>query len=318
MLLSELSDNIHSILPSTVNSTLSQVVFDGMNDQFLLPGGERLNVSEDSLGEFLKLVKMPKNFHKEISRKLLTDIIEELKLHHGEQIVTLEHDDQGNFVDAYPASPIGRQEIFSLAERVFDGDTVVNNLRMHRGITLDLTVEELSVEPKVNDFTVGGLRIGYGLTPQGWRPELSSFLNRLVCSNGMVVDEGLKFRLRGSTLTELLVEMEAKANELLSLSIPEHLESWGKLTTVHVDNPEQYVHRSAVHYGLSPRIESAMLDLLPARDGDTVYDVINSMTSIQHAPNLRQSAIDAIQLTGGSLVREGADSRCPRCENVID
>ena len=89
------------------------------------------------------------------------------------------------------------------------------------------------------------------------------------------------------------------------------------MTEVDVENPTQLIHRFCREYNLGARMETKLLDRIDELEGNTYYDIINLITSMQHEEGVSQAMRNALQLTGGLLVTSGAGHRCNTCQSPL-
>ena len=153
----------------------------------------------------------------------------------------------------------------------------------------------------------------------GEAPVISTYLERLVCSNGMVVPSvNSTLSLRGRTVDEIIDEMEYLANTVLANEVDAALNNWSHMTELEVENTERLIHRFCMEYGLGSRMESKLMERIDELEGNTYYDIINLITSMQHEIGVSHAMHQALQLAGGMLVTTGGGHRCNTCQHPLD
>lgn len=205
------------------------------------------------------------------------------------------------------------------------GDRPDANGFIHRPGESDTNPDGTPKEPmKVFDITHGGVRIlSHPSKPHA--PVIQRYFNRLVCDNGLtipVVDNSIT--LKGHTLPEVLADMEAEAERLLS-TMDEALEQYAELSDIAIPgNPMSYIRQVGTEAGLPNRIILQALEYAGAynlgdHDRVTQYDVANIFTSLANNESVRYSTALKLQNFAGMMVVEGESfvARCTSCERLL-
>jgi len=317
MQVKDLGEIVEKNSPKYVYSTLSHLEFKPGSlkvrgtDQELLLG-------EQGLKKFSSFLGIPKAFLPKLNSDLQTDVVNYFLEKDSSTEALISYSADNLFKAAYPGNtPLIRDELLvSAIDSVFDGDARIRSIDVDNGLKVSIVTDELNTEPRVNDITHGGLRIE---APIGDAPKISTYLERLVCSNGMVVPSvNSIISLRGRTVDEIIVEMEYLANTILASEVDDALNHWSGMTQIEATNPEQLIHRFCREYNLGSRMESKLLDRIDQLEGNTYYDVINLLTSMQHEVGVSNSMRQSLQLAGGMIVGSNGGHRCNTCQSPLD
>jgi hypothetical protein len=176
-----------------------------------------------------------------------------------------------------------------------------------------------SNHPEVGDITEGGLRIlsyPYQMKP----PSVSTYIERLFCTNGMVTEERLgQVTLKGRTVPEVLVEMELAAN-LVMEQLDNKLADYAQTREMPVPgSPQAFVAQLAREAKVSRQVLDAVLDIVnQLPEPVTVWDVNNAFTSVANQVS-RYATMTRLQTLGGSLAFEAEKmvQRCGSCERLL-
>lgn len=175
------------------------------------------------------------------------------------------------------------------------------------------------------DISRGGVRFVQD-RKHNHAPQANTFLYRLLCTNGLVVPEtGLTLDARGSTVDELLAELEMAAQRAFG-QVEEQLEHFYALRQQRIEGDvTQAVIRVAQERGLPDRTAMALSRRVPDQlDPETLghpvsmFDLVNLITNQANHPDLRsrRGPRRALEMAGGELVREVHD-RCNTCHQMI-
>lgn len=176
-------------------------------------------------------------------------------------------------------------------------------------------------DPAVGDLTRGGLRIRQN-RKMNHAPEISELMYRLICTNGMEVEEeDLHIDARGQSVEEVLVEIELAAQRVMG-RIEERIERFYELRNEIVSTPEQAIYRIGEENGISDRVVNAVARLIPSvadDDGNvTMFDLVNLVTNQANEPTVarRTGARRILERAGGTVVHEHAE-RCTHCRSRL-
>ena len=216
-----------------------------------------------------------------------------------------------------------------IIDRVFNpNDEIVEVRRDDKVFQVDIKVANSSVDvpnpdrvegrPEVGDITHGGVRL---LTyPQDVvAPTVTTYLHRIWCRNGMAEDYSAnQIRLRGTTVPEVLAEMEQKSREVLS-GLDERLQEYANMANTPVPgNASDFIFQVASERGVGTRILRRLMERgtqLP--EDPSLYDVQNIFAEV--ANEGRFAAATQLQLIAGEMAfdTERMIHRCTSCERVL-
>ncbi len=205
-------------------------------------------------------------------------------------------------------------------------DTIRRLLRDDQRFHLDATTSdhvigwvEMKDDVSVGDITEGGLRI-LSYPYQTKSPSVSTYIERLICSNGMVTEEKLgQISLKGRTVPEILAEMELAANlamEELDKKLADYAQSREMIVP---GSPQAFAAQLAREANVSRKILDAVLDIVnQLPEPVTVWSVNQAFTSVANQVE-RYATMTRLQSLGGSLAfdAERMVERCGSCERLL-
>lgn len=175
---------------------------------------------------------------------------------------------------------------------------------------------------KVGDVTKAGLRFAQNLH-QNLAPEVAPYMYRLICTNGMQTrDDGLKIDARGSTVEEILADLESMAQRAFA-RVEKDVAHFYELRDVPADQPERAIARMASEFGLSDRMRLRLIDRVPTvlgSDGSaSMFDLVNLVTNTANDPEVagRRGNRLAFERFGGVAVDDHA-ARCGHCRAKLN
>src|SRR5581483_5520994 len=178
---------------------------------------------------------------------------------------------------------------------------------------------------EVGDVTRGGLRFTQN-RKANLAPAVTSYLYRLVCTNGMEVPEtGLKVEARGGTVETVLAELELAADHAFR-QVEEQISHFYNLRRQRIEGDlTQAVIQIARERGLPERTQIALANRVPSQldpqelgHEPSMFDIVNLITNQANDPRLRsrRGPRRALESAGGTLVRHEAD-RCSHCHQML-
>lgn len=224
------------------------------------------------------------------------------------------------------AKNIEPRNIVDVATRVLTADARVDNyFSDSSSFGLDVVVHDKSKigvhgDPKVGDITKAGLRFRQNVI-QNLVPNVSPYMMRLVCTNGMeVADASLKVDARGNTVEEVLKHLEAAAERAFS-RVERDIKHFYDMRNEMVENPERSLARMSYERGLSDRMRMHLTDRVPAMldasGSASMFDIVNLITNTANDPAItREGARRDLQLFGGSLITLHTE-RCRTCASAL-
>lgn len=277
-----------------------------------------LKMSDRSKGKFSSFLTIPKTFLPKITDELQVQVVNHFLKSSPNSEVLLSYTANNELRNAYPGSAaiLPPKMMVDSIEKVFNEDDQVRDLNFNDGFKVSIITDSLTTEPRVGDITKGGVRIASTI---GEAPKVASFLERLVCSNGMVVPvTNASLTLRGKTVNEIIEEMEVMASYVLGSSTNDALNNWKHLSTINAPDASQLIHRFSNEYGIGSRMQNRLLDRVSELEGNTYYDVVNLITSMQHEEGVSEAMRENLQLIGGQIVNTRGGHRCNSCYHSLD
>ena len=319
MQVNEIVDYVEQNGSRFIYTNLSNIEFSPGNIKLQ---GADLDLALDtaSLKKLSTYLGIPKAFLPKLNDGLQTEIVNYFLNKDADNDVLLRYGNGNNFVNAYDGNApiIPSEHIASAVEHVFNSEDRVRGLDLTNGIKVSVVTDQLTTEPRVGDVTEGGLRITANI---GEVPVISTYLERLVCSNGMVVPSVTnQISLRGRTLEEIVDEMEFFAQKFLGENgeVEQALNNWSEMATIDVHDPIQIIRRFCREHNLGSRMERRLIERIDELEGNTYYDIINLITSMQHELNVSAAMRDALQLTGGLILSSEDVRHCNVCNHTLD
>ena len=219
------------------------------------------------------------------------------------------------------------KEVGAVVTRVLDPEDTVRRLitdgsRFHLDATTSDHVVgwvEMTDDVSVGDITEGGFRV-LAYPFQSKPPSVSTYLERLVCSNGQTSEEKLgQITLKGRTVPEVLAEMELAANLVLE-QLDTKLGDYAKTREVPVPgSPQAFAAQLAREANVSRKVLDAVLDIVnQLPEPVTVWDVQNAFTAVANQVET-YGTMTRLQALGGSLSfeTERMIQRCGSCERLL-
>jgi hypothetical protein len=274
---------------------------------------------DDGLVALGRFFKIPGQFLLRLGDALVGEVFSHFFNVHSDAPAVLEYD-RNHLLSVYHSTSglIPKARFAEVVQECMKPEAEMANVRLSRGVfQVDVVTDVFSIEPREGDLTRGGLRFIGHVSPSERAPSVRTYLERLVCMNGMVVveDDGI-VSIKGNTVDEVLEEMERAANRVLS-GVDQRLCQWGNLGKVQVDSVEQAIHRLATEHKLSAKVEGRILDRAPEIEGETLYDVINLITGVWSAEGVRSRQVERLQELAGAVISSTEDHRCPRCAQLL-
>ena len=321
----ELKDSIDRITPKYVPVTIGEFEYvpslggELAGDGLLRKStGELYGFADDTaFGNFTTFIGAPGKFLMKLQPEMRKTVVDYMiqKSHEVEGTITLQENELLNVFKADQLL-LPPDKVLATVSSLFQDDDVISQLDFRTGLVMNVRTGQVETAVKAGDITQGGIRFD---TTHGKSPEVSAYMERLVCTNGMVATSDLdKIPVRGYTLAEVLNSMQHIADHYLHTTVPRFLENWKKLTTIRSTNPEQLIHRLAKENDLSPKIESRIIEAASSLDDSTYYEVINLITSFQHAEGVDSKQINKLQTLGGNAIRDMGGHRCTNCQHNLD
>lgn len=341
--------DLESLLPRSSVQAL-QVRFENVE---ITPEGDTIVVTEDHFAEEQEPAKhefpLDEVAERELSRflkipfKYIQECPGELKatnlnfwlgkqadseatfLHHGDDLEAVIPPDR-------IVLPVRR--VAGVVTEVFAPEDTINGYHFDQKVfQLDVTTEEHQIDvpgnglgdrpardAQVGDITSAGVRLFVPGDLKEKKPTLTAFFHRLICLNGMTLPNTLQeIKLKGSTVDDVIMEMEEKAQELLG-TLDQHLESYKQTAEMAIPgNVLAFIRQVGLEHGIPLRTIDRAMDYaaIHGRDDWSLFDVIQLFTAL--AGTARFSTANRLQAFGGYMITnaERVLERCASCERPL-
>lgn len=282
-------------------------------------------LDETATAAVSKFLKVPLSYLKNADPDWRAQILDHEFTRHQEVTTTVESM-AGHLVSLHEPTqaqlPLSR--VGQVITKVMDSEDTIRRVitddkRFHLDVTTATQVANFPTPEGVGDITEGGLRV-LAYPFQTRKPSVTAFLERLKCTNGMCQEERFgAITLKGRTVDEVLLEMEAAAEEVLG-SLDARLRDYADTRTMTPPgSPQAFAAQLASEANLSRKVLDAILariSQLPAPI--SVWDVNQVFTSVANEMSTYNTLV-ALQTVGGHLAMnaEKTVARCHTCEQRI-
>lgn len=220
----------------------------------------------------------------------------------------------------YSSVRVFNDGVLSVVEKNYKGEEIeLQEVSLDSGTFLvRLLLGEVKKEVRVGDITRAGLEVGFADRQSYFREGnvllLGSYFYRLVCSNGAVTRECLRYVRVGDE--GLGVE---KINRMVTdsvLSIQGRLDFLSELAGREIESPENYIRGVVSRAGGGDRLYNRIIGAYKQEPDPTEYGVYNAITRAANSETLTVQMRNRLQVFGGGLLKEKV-CRCPRCSRVL-
>lgn len=174
---------------------------------------------------------------------------------------------------------------------------------------------------RVGDLTKAGLRFGHN-RKRNLAPWVQPYFYRLVCTNGMEMqDGGMKVKMQGQSVDEVLMEIEAAAQRAMGAA-EERIKHFYDLRNERVTTPEQAILRIGEERSLPDRTVQDLIRRVPTiTDGEgntTMFEIVNLVTNQANEPSIRSRTTSSrgLEVAGGGVVSDHVE-RCGHCQSRL-
>ena len=329
MLVSELSEHLAPAAEMVVSCSLGDLRVQDWADSVSV-GSEQFLLDDLGTSVLAKFLHVPSTYIKRCPPEFRAQTLNYWADQQAETDVNVFVDARGELVSVQSPDvvTVPTDRVGHMVARVFAPDDQVSVYRDFDSLHIDVVSKIHSVDvpnpqslpfrPLVGDVTHGGVRI---LTRphESTNPVVVSYLERLVCLNGMTSSQKLgKISIKGLTVEDVLEEMEAAARTVLG-GLERSLDLYAATAGIPVPGSLQaFAHQLAVEYGLKRQIlDEVMLIVNQLPESATVYDVLQAFTQV--AGMLDWPTRMRMQSLGGDLALETERmiKRCSSCERLL-
>jgi hypothetical protein len=321
-----------SDLQERFGGEVESLSFDTGGDLVIAPGVDKLRVkrrdvqlSEDGLNQMAGWVNFPKGFLDRLDPDLQSSWMNTL----------LQRSHKSGYIRAGKRSgvlgilgsnqiPIDPSVLIDVAAKVVGKDApVVDVISTNAAFHLDVITAKRDLgDPQVGDISRVGLRLGLNVA-QNLAPTVAPYCYRFTCTNGASRRiEGVKIEARGSTLEEVMKELEANAR-IAFAAAERDVAAMYDLRNVIVPNPDRVLNRMAQEHRLSNTLRLRAIDSLPSMVEDmghvSMFEIINAVTHLANDPKIarRRGARESLESFGALAIAEHVE-RCHACAAMLN
>lgn len=300
-----------------VSSTLEDVF---VKERVLHVGSRKITLDDDGLESLGRYLTIPRKFLAKLPTNLADETVSHFLQKWSDADATFSiADEQLKKVSSSLLPVYDYRDYIGVIQSVMPANAEVCDFLYDKSrLEVNIRTNILTTTPRVNDVTEGGLRfVGY-VGPTSKQPYVSSYMERLICSNGMTTtEEGSSIRIKGMTVPDIIGEMERYANELLADTVPNRLQQWSDLTTQNVSNPATLINALGRRYRIGANVVSHMIENMSEIEGNSVYDVVNFITSYQNNDTVGYRTSLRLQHLGGEVIRNHNTRQCVVCNHDL-
>ena len=271
------------------------------------------NPTPQSMKVISKYLKAPAAFLSSADLPLAQYIVDH-------QLKKVKHDSEIVFRDG---RAIGDQPAGSIR---LSGSQIVDKMiaaagQMRRGnfydlgnyIDVSLVGDKITMKPKLDDITEGGLRCLYSeiMTRP---PTLEPYVERLVCLNGMIVKDRIQ-AFQFDTMDQFLQQFDTAASTAIQYVDTAIRAQLQKAVDTKVERSEQALRVIFENQRLSPRMLPAALAALAVEDDGSAFGVLQAITRAANTmPYARRLSL---QETGAKEMARLETVHCPTCWSTL-
>lgn len=176
-------------------------------------------------------------------------------------------------------------------------------------IDITLAGDKITLKPKVDDITEGGLRCLYSeLLARA--PTIEPYVERRVCTNGMTIRQELE-TFKFDTLDDFLAQFDdsiLRAQEIVDTTIRAQLQ---KAAETPVERSEQAIRTIFTNARLNSRLLGPAIAALAVEDDGTAFGVLQALTRAANAMPYTQRL--SLQSTAAREMARLETVHCPTC-----
>lgn len=176
-------------------------------------------------------------------------------------------------------------------------------------IDVSLCGDKVTMKPKLDDITEGGLRCLYSeiMTRP---PTLEPYVERLVCLNGMIVRSRLE-TFKFSSLDQFMAQFDIAANSAIKYVDEAIRVQLTKAAETKVERSEQALRTIFENQRLNPQLLSPTLAALTIEEDGTAFGVLQAITRAANTARYSQRLL--LQETGAKEMARLETVHCPTC-----
>lgn len=323
--LEDLSNALESQNVRVVDTVNSDIKVDLLNQEVLV-GGEHAPITTTGMKALAGWLDIPFKFldrqDYDVQQYLLDVLLErndgEARVSMSDYGIEMIRSPKTNFVDPRSLVAVAAQAIDLKAE-VVDYWNTPDEFRLDVIVPATFDVG-IGGDLAVGDITRGGIRIGQNqrVNQTTKAPWVSEYLYRLVCTNGMEMeDSNMKIDARGASVEEVLQQLEVLAARAFS-RVEQSISSFYSLRHETPEDPVKLAQRLAQEAGLAERMVGEIVEAIALMEPPvSVFDIVNAITNQANRPELRPGPRRKLERAGGGIVTQHHE-RCTQCLSRLD
>jgi len=281
-----------------------------------------------ALPAFSHYLKWPEAFLKKIPGALLTTLVNGLLSTGPATPIGIRYGDMSVFDVFDPtADRIDPHDVIECLDRIIPDAQVIDWQKSSDLLHLDIVtpntdLRQVIKDPRVDDYTYGGLRVDHHLDKS--LIEVEEYWMRLACTNGMCYsDGGPRIGTRkGQTTEEYLAEFEYIANLKFS-TVESRIREFYELRNHPVEDFTATLLRRVQEASLPDRMTVEMLNLAPlyvdpaneSNEDRTMFDLVSYVSNFGLSPWVGGERRRLEGVAGG--ISGDHAVRCSTCEHII-
>lgn len=287
-------------------------------------------VSEEALQDFCTVLGAPYSFVRKCSSKLQERILEEVRLKKVEKnnlhlrgFLSSDgsclHSFSFDNFQRYSSKRIFEEGVLSQIPVSEHSGIDFQEIRfLDKGWEIQIILSQMQTEVRVGDITKAGLNFGFcdrgNSFSDGSCLHIGGYLHRLICSNGAVNRECIKFgRVKEE---DFAISRVADLTNKVYSSLTGLLESLHILAEKKVIDVEGWIRATGKQYGFGDRMVKRILEAYRQEPDPTEYGLINAVTRAANGENITAGQRSGLQRIGGRLFSQGSHS-CPICRTNL-
>lgn len=176
-------------------------------------------------------------------------------------------------------------------------------------IDVSLIGDKVTMKPKLNDITEGGLRCLYSEI-MSRPPTLEPYVERLVCLNGMLIRSRIQ-AFQFDTMDQFLAQFDSAANNAIKYVDEAVRAQLQKAADTKVDRSEQALRTIFDNSHLNARLLSPAIAALAVEDDGSAFGVLQAITRAANTQNYSHRLL--LQEVGAREMARLETVHCPTC-----
>ena len=276
-------------------------------------------LSEEAQKQLLSSFGIPFKFFNECPAEIQGVLINTFREHNPSPVINMMI--QAGVIEYVTFKDLNYIHPTLVLDRVVDAYPRLESLDLHhyradpREISMAFTTPDISKEMKPGDIVNAGISIRYSDVSK-FAPTVGSYLNRLICTNGMRASVGdVKIKLSLAHDENLFLDQIQDHIRLASGRLESMLEQLQKTTEIKIP-VNSMLNRVIEENNLAGKTGDMIYRRLEDGEGTTLYDAINAITAAaNHMDNLRQR--EHLQTIAFDVMNQMSHRRCDHCYSLL-